>query len=270
MATRVVRVGSEITLTVRFYNNGDLFDPYSISDVSILDSQSSTLATLPVTKSAVGIYTVSWDVPLGTTPGYYYDQWIWTAVEGMATKTQTYTFRVDAAIVSYDVTCDNEPLSGGPLFVGDREITFFNSVTKELIQKIVSQKVFYYSVSEKYTKVDDLYDEAIKKTVYTPIEINALILYNEPTQTASQWSIDTIYSIEVYFHIHELQERKVIPREGDFVKFGEIVYEIEKLTQPQMVYGQIDEKVMLKAICRVSRKSQFEVLDNLPAQPDGD
>lgn len=152
----------------------------------------------------------------------------------------------------------------GPLFVGNREVDFFNSVTKEVIQKIVSQKIIYYSVSEKHTNVHKLYDEAIKKTVYSPVEINALVMYNEPIQTATQFSIDTVYSIEVYFHYHELEERNIIPREGDFVKFGTIVYEVEKLNQPQIVYGQMQNKVMVKAACRTARKSQFEVLDNIP------
>ena len=149
------------------------------------------------------------------------------------------------------------------LFLGQKEINFFNSITKELIQEIVGQKIIYYAISEEHTNTHRLYDEAMKKTSYRPVEINALILYNEPLQTATQFSIDTIYSIEAYFHIHELRERNIIPREGDFVKFGDILYEIEKLNQPQLVYGQIENQVMTKAICRVSRKSQFEVLDSI-------
>jgi hypothetical protein len=42
------------------------------------------------------------------------------------------------------------------------------------------------------------------------------------------------------------------------------MYEIQSLTQPQETYGLIDEKVMIKATCIVSRKSNFQVLDHLP------
>ena len=132
------------------------------------------------------------------------------------------------------------------------------------MQKIVGQKIIYYAVSEEHTNSHRLYDEAIKKTVFRPVEINALVLYNEPVQSATQFSIDTIYSLEVYFYTQELQERNVIPREGDFIKFGNIVYELEKLSRSQITYGQAENEVMLKANCRVSRKSQFEVLDNIP------
>lgn len=152
------------------------------------------------------------------------------------------------------------------LFVGDKENNFFNSITKELIQKTVCQKVIYYAISEQETNVHRLYDEAIKKTVHTPVEVNALVLYNEPSQSANQWSIDTVYSIDVYFHMNELEERKLIPREGEFVKFGNILYEIEKLNRPQIVYGQIEHQVMVKAVCRVARKSQLEILDDIKGQ----
>ena len=149
------------------------------------------------------------------------------------------------------------------LFVGPKELSFFTSITKELMQKIIAQKIIYYAVSEKYTKSHSLYDEAIKKTVYNPIEVNALVLYKDPEQTNTSFSIDTIYKTEVYFYIAELQERNLIPREGDFLKFGNIIYEIDKLTRPQITYGQIENEVMVKADCIVSRRSNFDIDDGL-------
>lgn len=145
-----------------------------------------------------------------------------------------------------------------PLFIGAKEISFFDSIAKEMIQRVIGQHITYYSVSEEHTNSHPLYNEAISKTVFTPIDINALILYGEPDQTNTQFTIDTIYNIEVYFHTHELEERNVVPREGDFVKWGTVIYEISKLTEPQLVFGQINEKVMKKAECVVSRKSQFD------------
>ena len=153
--------------------------------------------------------------------------------------------------------------SDKPLFVGDREVSFFHGINKELLQKIVQQKIIYYSVSLEHTKSHRLYDEAVRKTVFTPVEVHALILYLEPEQKVDQFSIDTVYKIETYFYQEELRERKLIPREGDFVKFGDVVYEIEKLNKPQITYGQIDKEVMVKAVCRVARESQFKVLDDI-------
>ena len=105
------------------------------------------------------------------------------------------------------------------LFIDTKEISFFHDVNKELIQKIVGQKIIYYSISDEHTRTNDLYDEAVIKTVFTPVEVNALVLYSDPVETTTKFSIDTIYQIEVYFYDNELKERNIIPRAGDFVKY---------------------------------------------------
>lgn len=261
----VGRVGETVTLTTRFYSNGVLFDPYSVVSVKVYDDEAGTnlVATLSAVHVSTGVYTASWSIAVGLAPKLYYDTWVWQATNSTPTSSRTYAVRVDGGVPS-----DSCGTHSGPLFVTPREVNFFNHISKELIQRIVSQRVIYYSVSEEHTKTHKLYEEAIRKTVFTPVEVNALVLYENPVQTSTQFTIDTIYSVEVYFHMHELEERKLIPREGDFVKFGNILYEIEKLTRPQIVYGQMNNEVMVKAECRVSRKSQFEVLDNIPGVPE--
>lgn len=255
--SRKVEIGKTVTLGVKFYQNGQLYDPYSIVSVIIKTARSggTDVVTLVPTKISTGVYHVTWTVPVGTTPGTYYDAWTWQATSDMGLNTRTYSFQVAASAYASSAVCADH----GPLFVGEKEINFFNSINKELIQRVIAQKVIYYSVSEKHTKRNELYDEAISKVVYTPVEVNALVLYKDPVQNADKFSIDTVYSLEVYLHLHELEERNLIPREGDFLSYGNVVYEIEKLTQPQLTFGQINEKVMVKAECRVSRKSQFEV-----------
>lgn len=122
------------------------------------------------------------------------------------------------------------------LFLSNKELHFFNSLNKEVIQKVVDQKVYYYSISEEHTATNDLYNESIRKTTYQPVELNARVLLKQPEQTTSKFSIDTVYAIEVYFHLDELYQRNLTPREGDFLKWGKVVYEIQKLTKPQITY----------------------------------
>ena len=114
-------------------------------------------------------------------------------------------------------------------------------------------------MSLEHSNVDELYNESIEKRVFTPVEINALVLYNPPEEYTNNFSIDMIYSIEIYIHEHELFERNIEPREGDFVKFGEVIYEIKKVTMPQMTFGQVGEMVMKKLECIVSRESNFTI-----------
>lgn len=261
LRSTIGRVGETITLTTRFYINGALFNPYSIASVKIYDAETggNLVATLSApTQVSTGTYSTTWAIPTGQAPAVYYDRWTWQPQSDMTTQVRAYGFRVDGSYAQSSV--DRARNIVGPLFVTPKEIDFFNHINKELIQRIVAQRITYYAVSEEHTKTDDLYDEAIKKTTFDPVEINALVLYKNPVQSSTKFTIDTIYAIECYFHINELKEREIIPREGDFVKFGNIVYEVEKLTRPQITYGQIDNEVMIKAECRVSRKSQFELI----------
>jgi hypothetical protein len=100
--------------------------------------------------------------------------------------------------------------------------------------------------------------------VFNPVEINARLLFKSPEQTTTGFSIDTKYEMEAYFHLDELFQRNITPREGDFMKWGKVVYEIKKLTKPQIIAGQIEQEMMVKAECVVSRKSNFDVVDDTP------
>jgi hypothetical protein len=147
------------------------------------------------------------------------------------------------------------------LFVTDKELHLINSITKELVQKVVDQKILYYSVSEEHTKTNDLYNESIRKVVYEPVELNARVLLLPPENTTTNFTSDLIFRIEVYFHLDELYQRNLTPRQGDFIKWNKIVYEIQTLTSPQITFGQIEQEVMLKAVCQSTRKSNLDVKD---------
>jgi len=143
-------------------------------------------------------------------------------------------------------------------FVGTREIAFINSITKELHQHVVDEEVMYYAIVLDRTKVDDLYNEAIKKVWAAPVKVTARVLYDNPTTKSGLFGPDSEYASEVYFHTQELQERNVKPREGDFVEYGQIYYEITSVTQPQVVFGQINNKLMTKCKLVPSRQQQFQ------------
>jgi hypothetical protein len=81
--------------------------------------------------------------------------------------------------------------------------------------------------------------------------------YDNPTVKTMGYGADSVYSIEVYFHKQELVDRNVSPKEGDFIEYGSIFYEITSVTQPQLVFGQINNKVMTKCTCVASREGQF-------------
>lgn len=91
-----------------------------------------------------------------------------------------------------------------------------------------------------------------------PVKINALVKWDNTGVSSTNLGIDSKYTAEIYFHTEELTDRNVVPKEGDFVEFGQVFFEITAVTQPQIVYGQINNKIMTKCICTPSRESQFQ------------
>lgn len=158
-------------------------------------------------------------------------------------------------------------------FITDKEIAFINMVNKELIQNVVGEVVHYYAILADKTRVHRLYQEAVKKVWAAPVKANALVMYDNPSVKSTNIGSDSMYTIEVYFHLQEIQDRNLVPREGDFIEYGSIFYEITAVTQPQVVFGQINNKVMTKCSCTVSREGQFaaggdSAMDRANVHPD--
>lgn len=142
-------------------------------------------------------------------------------------------------------------------FVTEREIAFINRITHELVQRVMGQVVWYYEIDLERSKVDTLYQETIQKTWKKPVKANARVLWDNNQSVTNTFGVDSKYTLEVYFHPEELRERNLKPREGDFIEFGEVFFEITSVTQPEIIFGQINNKTDTKCTCIPAREGQF-------------
>lgn len=142
-------------------------------------------------------------------------------------------------------------------FISKKEIAFINRVNKELIQGVIGQEVYYYQVLSEKTAANDLYNEAINKVFGSPVQCNALVMYENTQEKIGVLPADSTYKLDVYFHNHELVERNLRPKMGDFVQFGELMFEIYSVSQPQLIAGMIEQKMMTKCNCGPARKGQM-------------
>tara|TARA_R100001163_G_C5065522_1_gene203498 strand:+ start:1546 stop:2034 length:489 start_codon:yes stop_codon:yes gene_type:complete len=147
-----------------------------------------------------------------------------------------------------------------PLFLGKKERDLVKQVNDELIEKVIGQQILYYPVDLETTNFHNLYGEAIAKTYLPPIRIYALVEFNdEATSYMPDIGIDSDSMITVYFHKRRLTEdQDVFAREGDFVLYGKIYYEIVKLSEPRKLFGQVNHSFEIAATCRRARKGQFD------------
>jgi|TARA_E500000305_G_C3912784_1_gene184193 hypothetical protein len=147
-----------------------------------------------------------------------------------------------------------------PLFTGKKERDLVKKVNDELIEKIIGQQVLYYPIDIEHTNFNELYGEAIEKTFLPPVRVYALVELNEyGTKYSDNIGLDKEARITVNFHKRRLEEdQNLFVREGDFVLYGKTFYEIVILKEPRQLFGQIDNRFEISAICVRAREGLFD------------
>jgi len=146
------------------------------------------------------------------------------------------------------------------MFVGKKERDLVKQVNDELIERVIGQQVLYYPISIDHTDFHPVYGEAVKKTFLPPIRVYALVEWGGlETTTDTSYGVDKKSEITVHFHKRRLTEdQDLFVREGDFVLYGSIYYEIVILNEPKQLFGQVDHRVEISAKCVRARKGLFD------------
>jgi len=147
-----------------------------------------------------------------------------------------------------------------PMFLGEKERNLVKQVNDELIERVIGQQVLYYPISMEHTQFHSVYGEAIKKTFLPPVRVYALVDWEGLNTSAdTSYGVDKMSEITVHFHKRRLTEdQDLFVREGDFVLYGSIYYEIVILNEPKQLFGQIDHRIEISAKCKRARKGLFD------------
>lgn len=146
-----------------------------------------------------------------------------------------------------------------PLFTGKKERDLVKQVNDELIERVIGQTVVYYAVDIASSNFHPLYGEAIEKTYLPPIRVYALVEKQETDTTYTNYGIDKVSNITVYFHKRRLVEDQDLQVQvGDFVLYDGEYYEIQDVSQPKYLFGQEGQKFEIKATCRKAREGAFD------------
>ena len=145
-----------------------------------------------------------------------------------------------------------------PLFLGQKERDLVKQVNDEIIERVIGQTVVYYPISREHTSYHPVYGESIQKTFLPPIKVNALVTWEGNTTATEVFGVDRRSSVVVKFHKRRLTEdQDLFVREGDFLLYGDVFYEIITLNESKLLFGQIDHKFEIDAKCIRARESLF-------------
>ena len=146
-----------------------------------------------------------------------------------------------------------------PMFLGEKEKNLVKQINDEIIERVVGQQVLYFPIDMQTTNFHPIYGEAIEKNFLHPIRVYALVEFQGvETSDMENIAIDKATKIKVNFHKRRLAEdQNLFVREGDFVRFGEIYYEIVKLIEPKILFGQPESRFEVGAECIRARDGLF-------------
>ena len=146
-----------------------------------------------------------------------------------------------------------------PLFLGKKERDLVKQVNDELIERVVGQVVAYYPIDLKHTNFHPLYNEAVVKSFLPPIRVYALVDFKGEETRTDTYGVDKVTKLEVHFHKRRLTEdQDLFVREGDFIAYGKLFYEIVKLKESKELFGQADKRIEITAECLQAREGLFD------------
>lgn len=145
-----------------------------------------------------------------------------------------------------------------PLFLGKKERDLVKQVNDELIERVIGQPILYFPIDLARTNFHSLYGEAIRKTFLPPVRVYALVNWEGQTTQTGKYGVDKRSSLTIHFHKRRLTEdQDLFVREGDFVQYEKLYYEIVTLNEPRLLFGQEDHKLEISAKCIRAREEVF-------------
>ncbi len=144
-------------------------------------------------------------------------------------------------------------------FVTQRDFEFIQHITRELIDETMDVGVVLYKIVVASTKVN-IYGEATIKPRYTPVKVNAIVKYDKNTTVRDEgFGSDQEQSVEFRFARRMLQEVNTYPEIGDIVGYNNSYYEINRITETQLIAGKPGFNTAIICMAHLTRRTSIDI-----------
>lgn len=124
------------------------------------------------------------------------------------------------------------------LFGGERDISLFRHVNRELLGDIITQQCAVYKFKIEETKVN-IYGEAAEEKYYMgPVLFNVLIERQDQQFPETDLGTDFTWAIDFKFLRDDLVDAEVVPEVGDIILYEEGYYEVDDVITNQLFVGK--------------------------------
>ena len=123
------------------------------------------------------------------------------------------------------------------LFGGSRDISLFNTVSRELINDIIQTEIGYYKFALEKT-TSNVYGESVGKMFYEPVRIACLMKRDNQAWSSDEFGSDVDQTIGFNFLKNELKDLNLVPEVGDILLFRNNFYEVDERIENEMILGK--------------------------------
>ena len=142
-------------------------------------------------------------------------------------------------------------------FALGRDIRFFEGISRELVDAVVTTAVVLYKLIIEDSKTN-LYGESLSKTYYQGVNCNAMIQREDSQSNYEGFGSDTSQNVEFRFNKFTLEDTGFYPEVGDIIFHNNGYFEIDNVNEEQFIGGQVDNKFSIICSTFMTRRSSIQ------------
>lgn len=144
-------------------------------------------------------------------------------------------------------------------FTLQRDITFFEGISRELVDAVITTAVILYKLVIENSKTN-LYGESLSKTYYSGVECNAMIERQDSTVIYEGFGSDVTQTVDFRFNRFSLKDTGFYPEIGDIIFHNDTYFEVDNVREDQLIGGRTGEQEHFSIICStfMSRKNTIQ------------
>ena len=149
-----------------------------------------------------------------------------------------------------------------PKFVSERDVNFFKSIARELVDVVVQVEVALYKLNIYESKIN-IYGESTNKTWYQGVSLYAMVDKDPENVVYEGFGPDNSQLITFKFDKDLCEDRGVYPEIGDVIMFDNSYYEIDNTNEVQFIGGQPYNNYSIVCTAFMTRKSNLNITERV-------
>jgi hypothetical protein len=144
-------------------------------------------------------------------------------------------------------------------FTLTRDIKFFEGISRELVDAVITTAVVLYKLVIEESKTN-LYGESLNKTFFQGVNCNAIIQRDGTQSNYEGFGPDTTQTVEFRFNRFSLEDAGFYPEVGDIIYHNDAYFEVDNVNEDQLIGGRTGNEEKFSIVCStfMTRRSAIQ------------